>query len=120
MLKEADFTFKRKRKLKNKKTFQEVYKTGLVFVDKFAVIYVTANPDLQLKIGFAVGKKLGNAVLRNKVKRLMREVFRHTQDMIIPEYNIIFVARKALVTQNIDCYFQVWQKLIKKAKLLKG
>lgn len=65
--------------IKSKKGFQLVYSSGRSCVDSLSVIYVLTFPSDKVQIGLAVGKKLGNAVLRNHVKRMMREVFRQQE-----------------------------------------
>ena len=69
------FTFKKINKLKSKKSFQFVYGKGRTVVDPLSVFYILADQGEDVKIGLAVGKKLGCAVVRNRVKRLMRGFF---------------------------------------------
>ena len=71
------FKFGKMERIKSKKGFQLVYNSGRSVVDSLSVIYVLTSPSDKVQIGLAVGKKLGNAVLRNHVKRMMREVFRY-------------------------------------------
>ena len=71
------FKFGKMERIKSKKGFQLVYSSGRSVVDSLSVIYVLTFPSDKVQIGLAVGKKLGNAVLRNHVKRMMREVFRN-------------------------------------------
>ncbi len=107
-------------RLKKNKSFQAIYRNGTSYVDKYAIINVMPITSLQLKIGFAVGKKLGNAVVRNHTKRLMREVFRHSKDSVKVGYEIIFVARKPLINSNLSVYYAAWNRLVKKAGLYRG
>lgn len=116
--KKKSFCFPKKLKLKNKKSFQKVYQMGTAYIDRFAIINIMAIPDQQLKIGFAVGKKLGNAVVRNHTKRLMREAVRHTQYNIKLGYHIVVVARKPLLNSSLNVYYESLYRLIKKAGLL--
>ena len=56
---DSDFSFKKENRIKSKHAFQTVYKTGRSVVDSMSVMYVLANDEKNIKIGFAVGKKNG-------------------------------------------------------------
>ena len=77
------FGLQKLNRLKSKKEFQGVYEKGHSVVDSLAVFYILPGGNETLKIGFAVGKKVGNAVVRNHAKRMMREVFRHHKDELV-------------------------------------
>ena len=101
---DRDFSFRKENRIKSKNAFQIVYKTGRSVVDSMSVMYVLPNEEKNIKIGFAVGKKMGSAVTRNRVKRLMREVFRHRKAELKDSVQIIWVARKKLVEADIYTY----------------
>ncbi len=48
------------------------------------------------RVGFVAGKALGNAVERNRAKRLLREAYRRNKDKIAPGYDIVVIARSSL------------------------
>ena len=96
------FTFKKINKLKSKKSFQFVYGKGRTVVDPLSVFYILADQGEDVKIGLAVGKKLGCAVVRNRVKRLLRESYRKNQSMIRPGLALLLVGRKAMVDVKCD------------------
>ena len=116
---DRDFSFRKENRIKSKNAFQIVYKTGRSVVDSMSVMYVLPNEEKNIKIGFAVGKKMGSAVTRNRVKRLMREVFRHRKAEIKDSVQIIWVARKKLVEADIYTYDRIFMRLAKRAGLLK-
>jgi len=87
-------------------------------VDSMSVFYVLDNQGDNLKIGFAVGKKLGCAVVRNHTKRLMREVFRKHLAELKKGYHIVWVARNRLAKADYKTFERVFLRLAKKAKLL--
>ncbi len=113
------FAFPKKNRIKSKTDFQLVYNTGRSVVDSLAVLYILPVTSEGVKIGFAVGKKVGNAVVRNRVKRMMREVFRHNRLKVVSNVNLIWVARKKLVAADFKTYDRVFMRLAKRAALLK-
>ncbi len=115
----GNFSFKKENRIKSKNAFQIVYKTGRSVVDSMSVMYVLPNEEKTVKIGFAVGKKMGSAVVRNRVKRMMREVFRHRRSELRDSVQIIWVARKKLIEADIYTYDRIFMRLAKRAGLLK-
>ena len=109
----------RKKRIKSKAGFQLVYTTGRSVVDSLSVLYVLPLDAEGPKIGFAVGKKIGNAVVRNRVKRMMREVFRHHKSELLTNIQLIWVARKKLAAADLKTYDRVFMRLAKRAVLLK-
>ena len=59
------FKLEKFNRIKSKKLFQAVYKNGHSVVDTLSVLYILPSETTTVKIGLAVGKKVGNAVVRN-------------------------------------------------------
>ena len=114
------FTLKKLNRLKSKKSFQIVYVKGRTVVDAMSVFYILPDQGEDIKIGMAVGKKLGCAVVRNRVKRLMREVFRmHKAELkkgVSPYESGL--ARKKLTKADYKTFERVFLRLAKRAALL--
>jgi len=83
--------------LKRREDFQRVYHLGRSYAGRYFVLYVLEDDSLGGKVGFAAGKKLGCAVVRNRVKRLLRESYRKNQEFLRPGLAILLVGRKAAV-----------------------
>lgn len=111
-------TFKKINRLKSKKSFQVVYGKGRTVVDGMSVFYILGDQGESLKIGMAVGKKLGCAVVRNRIKRLMREVFRKHKGKLKQGYHIVWVARRKLAKADYKTFERVFLRLAKRAALL--
>ena len=110
----------RRRILKKKPDFQEVYRNGRSFADHYLVLYVFPLKDNKgPKVGFAAGKKLGNAVIRNRVKRLLRESYRLEQSIISEDYWLLLVGRKPAVTAKQPVIGKALRRLVKKAGIFK-
>lgn len=82
-------------KLKKGWEFDRVYQKGQKFVNKYFVVYVLKTDRQRSRLGVTVSKKVGNSVKRNRVKRLIREVFRLSKKHLAPGNDIVVIARKA-------------------------
>lgn len=86
-------------RLKSSKSFDYIHKNGKSIADKNLVLIV-APTKFNLKVGFSVSKKLGKAVVRNKVKRRLREGFRRMIPYLNNHFNYVIIARQG--SQNCD------------------
>jgi ribonuclease P protein component len=77
--------------LKNRNDFKHVYEKGITGLDKFLVIRAVENNLDISRFGFSVNKKLGRAVTRNRIKRLLKESTRSLK--IKNGLDIIYIAR---------------------------
>jgi ribonuclease P protein component len=76
--------FPKSRRLVSPEEFQAVYDRKCSAADRHIVVYRLGNELGHPRLGVSVSKKVGNAVVRNRVKRLFREAFRHVQDQLGP------------------------------------
>ncbi len=108
---------KKNNRLKKKKEFNFIYKKGEVFYSKFIAMYVHKTKLKDKKVGFSVSNKVGNSVVRHKVKRKLSEIVRLNLQKL-PNNNYIFVAKQGC--ENLD-YFTLQEhffNLLKKAKFI--
>ncbi|UMT78184.1 ribonuclease P protein component [Staphylococcus roterodami] len=81
-------------RIKKNADFQKIYKKGHSVANRQFVVYTYNNKELDhFRLGISVSKKLGNAVLRNKIKRSIRENFKVHKSHIIAK-DIIVIARQ--------------------------
>lgn len=101
----------------DKRDFSRVYSKGRSYVGRDMVIYVLNDEKCNGKVGFAAGKKLGCAVIRNRVKRLLRETYRLCKKNLRKDRALILVGRKNLTHAKLDEVIKSFRELCRKAKL---
>ncbi|MEN6414013.1 MAG: ribonuclease P protein component [Veillonellales bacterium] len=105
--------------LRNNKHFQAVYRTGKSYANRMMVVYVLPQAGSGRRIGFTAGKRLGKAVVRNRVKRLMREVYRLNQARLTNEgVDLVLVGRQAMVKADLPAVTRAFLDLCGKARIL--
>lgn len=98
--------------------FELVYDQGSSWVSR-AVIMKTRPNGLGLsRYGFTVSRRVGKAVVRNRVKRLLREILRQTR--LQPGWDLIFVARASAAGADYDGLGKSVRGLLFQAGLLLG
>ena len=79
--------------LKKNMDFQNVYKNGKSYANKYLVMYVLENQSNKNRIGISVSKKVGNSVIRHRITRLVRESYRLQEEMFNSSLDIVVIAR---------------------------
>ena len=101
--------------LKKSSDFRRLYTRGKSAVSSSLVVYCRRNRLDRNRFGFTVSKKLGKAVVRNRVRRRLREIARLNNDRLLPGYDIILVARGRAVHEKYrklnDAYLQCCREL---------
>lgn len=92
------YTFTKAERLLRKKEFDKVFDEGTVFKNKFLVLYVAPGVQKCSRMGLVVSKKIGNAVRRNRVKRLLREVFRLNKNRLTVPVDIVIIPRNTFTS----------------------
>ncbi|HEX6593317.1 MAG TPA: ribonuclease P protein component [Bacillota bacterium] len=102
------------------KEFQCIFKTGKSFANRQLVIYYRKKPHQKhFRVGLSVGKKIGNAVTRNRIKRYLRQAFHELEDQIFPEYDMIIIARQPTKQMSFHEMKKSLRHLLSKVHLLK-
>ena len=107
---------KRWQRLKDKRRFQEIFNQGRTWPGKLVVLKGLPNGLDYNRFGFAVGKRLGKAVLRNRIKRRLRECA--LQIPLRNGWDLIFVARQSVATVEFQVLKCGIRELVSKAHLL--
>lgn len=66
--------------------------------NRYLVLYARKNRTSTNRVGLTVGKKLGGAVVRNRVRRRLREAYRLNESRFAPGWDIVIVARSRCIT----------------------
>lgn len=82
------------------------------------VLYARKNRTAANRVGITVSKKLGKAVVRNRVRRRIREVYRLNEDRFAPGWDIVIVARSRAVDVSFQKLTDSLLSLADKAGLL--
>lgn len=82
------------------KEFKDVLENSKKYFGHFVVVFVSGR--IQAKVGFIASKKVGNAVKRNRAKRLMRESFLKIEDKLLKDRSYVIVAKKSITTVKMQ------------------
>jgi len=99
-----NFKMIRKSRLRKRSVFRKVYEEGRSAANFMIAIHLLPNPDHVHRVGFSAGKRLGNAVVRNRCKRRLRECWRLHQQEMPAGMDMIVVARRSMVNAK-------WEKI---------
>ena len=103
--------FLKSRRLLANKQFRAVIARGLSARDGLLVVYACENDCGFARLGVSIGKSLGNAVVRNHLKRLIREAFRQNRHLIPQDFDYV-------VSMSYKSYDKTPAEAIKEAKKL--
>ena len=79
--------------LKQNHVFRRLYNKGKSAVNPCLALYCRKNGSNRSRLGLTVGFKVGNAVVRNRTRRRIREAYRIHEDRFLPGYDLVVVAR---------------------------
>lgn len=79
--------------IRKNEEFRHVYKNGKSYANKYLVMYIEDNGKDNNRIGISVSKKVGNSVIRHRITRLIREIYRLNNHKMIQKNDIVVVAR---------------------------
>ena len=105
--------------LKLNHIFRRLY-SGAGHANSYLVLYARKNHSATNRVGLTVSKKLGCAVVRNRVRRRLREVYRLNEDRFAPGWDIVVVARSRCISADFGKLTQAFLSLAEKAGFLEA
>lgn len=99
--------------------FSRAYARGKSFVHPHVVMHVVKNRFGKTRVGLTATKKIGNAVLRNRARRVMRAAICKQLPLYVGGYDIVFVARGITPRLKSTVLEEDISQLLKSAGLLK-
>ncbi|MFW2390451.1 MAG: ribonuclease P protein component [Polyangiales bacterium] len=109
--------FQSRDRLKKRYEFKQTQLSGRRIHTPHFLIVVHPNALQNSRLGITVTKKVGNAVQRNRIKRVVREVFRRNRSLFPPSQDLVFIAKRGAV--DID-YGSLLAELQRAAKRLQA
>ena len=108
---------KTENRLKKRKQFNWIFKNGQKCYGKNLILVYHQTWSNNFKVGFSVTKKVGKAVVRNKVKRRIKEAVLNFCNNIAPKNTLIFVAKPEIVNVDFLTILKEVEFLLKKSGL---
>ena len=101
---------KKEYRLRKNEDFQKVYKQCKTIVDSTYKVSYCKNGLDHIRVGISVSKKIGNSVVRHKVRRQISEMMQKLCNLNL-DYDIIIVAKTSFLENGFDINYQKIEKL---------
>ncbi len=109
---------RREQRLRARADFATVYRRGRVLSNRYLALRVLPNQRPLTRFGFATGKALGKAVVRNRLKRRLREAARALP--VTPGWDVVVIGRRPSVEANYRTLAESLAGLLQRARLLEA
>lgn len=105
--------------IKENRDFRRIYARGRSYVSPVVVCYVSKNRLGQARMGITTSKRIGNAVKRNRARRVIRAAFVSLLPKIRPGHDFIFVARAKTPFVKSTAVARAMEQQLQKAGVLR-
>lgn len=120
MKQEKKYPLHRDFRIRQNRDYRRIYSAGRRFSNRAGLMYVVRTKREPVRIGFVTTKRIGNAVARNRARRLMKEVYRLHRHELSSHYEAILLAAAFLTTATYSEAEKALLALWRKAGMLKG
>lgn len=107
-------SFGKHERVRKRKDYSRIYKNGARLYSESFQVLILANDKDTRRLGITVGKKIGNSVKRNRIKRLLREFFRLHKDSLPAGRDIVVTVRKDVSARSLHEITRELEDLLKK------
>lgn len=114
----ADQRLRPVERLRCPSAYRRVFEQGEKLVGSLFVLYVFPTAEPHSRLGLAVSKRIGNAVVRNRIKRCLREAFRRHKALLAPTCDVVCVARRSAAGVPCALYTQQFLTLLQRCQHL--
>ncbi len=108
------YSFSKTERLRKKKEFLLVREEGKRFFTDSFILNIRSNGLGIRRLGISVSSKVGCAVKRNRIKRLIREHFRLNKDTFPPSADVLIIAKRGITVEGLSGVERELQGLLKK------
>jgi ribonuclease P protein component len=114
------FRFPAARRLKLSRDFARVRAEGRTIRGALLTLGVLpVDEEIAFRVGLVTSKRLGRAVVRNRVRRWLREIVRRQQHALQSGFWLVLIARPAAATAGAAALEDEWLRLLKRASILR-
>ncbi len=96
MSKRGTQSFRPEDRITRSRRYKQVYGEKRTLFSSTMVVYHTTAEEGRSRVGLTVSRKIGNAVVRNRVKRLIREIFRQNRDLLAQPLDLVVNAHPSI------------------------
>jgi ribonuclease P protein component len=107
------------RRLKSSREFDRVRKEGRTFRGSLLLLGVLESGAEAFRVGLVTSKRLGGAVVRNRVRRRLREIVRRQQHTVVPGVWLVLVPRAVAARATPAALEDEWLRLARRASILR-
>lgn len=97
---EAGCGFPQEERLRKRREFLAAYERGAKIPTAYFVLYILENNLPHPRLGITVSRKIGPSVVRNRIKRQLREIFRKNKRTISPPCDVVVNAKRSAATTS--------------------
>ena len=119
MKRASGLSFPKERRLTRASEYERVKREGLVWRGKLLILNTAriANSGV-CRMGFITSRRLGSAVIRNRVRRRLREILRQRQHDLKRDFWIVLIARRDAANASYRALEDEWLRLVRRASIL--